>query len=77
MRPWLQRNWRTFKGTEVMNRDLWEALLHRLRELQTHDIEIQFWLIPRQWNSKADLAAKQAARENSKEEYHNILGVAC
>lgn len=77
MKPWLRRNWRTAKGTEVMNRDLWEELLARLRKFQTYGFEVQFWHIPRELNSKADFAAKDAAKEGSRETYYNIPGVLC
>lgn len=44
----------------MKNRDLWEALFDKLRELEAIGCLVQFWAIPRAWN-EADKYAKEAA----------------
>ncbi|KAJ3504719.1 hypothetical protein NMY22_g17833 [Coprinellus aureogranulatus] len=57
---WMQNGWKTSSGGPVKNRDLWEAILEKLRDLESQGCHIQFWLIPRAWN-EADKYAKEAA----------------
>lgn len=75
MMVWFRRNWRNAKGKPVMNRDLWQALLDRVRELHKFGAEVVFWRIPRAWNSKADLVAKAAAQQKPLEEYTKRSGI--
>lgn len=60
LNKWIRNGWTTARGTPVQHRDLWEALLAKLRELEGCGLLVQFWLIPRQWN-EADSLAKEAA----------------
>lgn len=64
---WLRRGWRTVKGTEVANRDLWEELLSILLEEETFGFEVLFWHITRELNAKADISAKVAVKEDPSE----------
>ncbi|KAF8914384.1 ribonuclease H-like domain-containing protein, partial [Gymnopilus junonius] len=58
-REWAMRGWRTSSGEPVKNKDLWDSLID---EILGHKFcEVMFWKIPREWNSKADAAAKRAA----------------
>ncbi|EFQ28927.1 hypothetical protein CGRA01v4_10397 [Colletotrichum graminicola] len=61
VRGWVEKGWRSSKGRPVKNRDLWEALLRRVKELRGGGCEVSFWRIPREWNTEADRAAKEAA----------------
>jgi ribonuclease HI len=54
--------WKKSDGAPVMNRDLWELLLERIRLLRsTRCQKISFWLVPREQNEVADRMAKYAA----------------
>ncbi|PPQ70388.1 hypothetical protein CVT26_013854 [Gymnopilus dilepis] len=58
---WVRRGWRTASYAQVKNQDLWEQLLARIEWLQGRNCQVLFWKIPREWNSRADAAAKRAA----------------
>ncbi|KAF4583538.1 hypothetical protein EYR38_002290 [Pleurotus pulmonarius] len=58
---WKQRGWRTSAGTPVAHRDLWEMLLAELDKAERAEIQILFWRIPRELNSRADALAKAGA----------------
>lgn len=60
-RNWARRGWRTANLEPVKNQDLWENLIWWVDQLSNRDCEVVFWKIPREWNSKADAAAKRAA----------------
>ncbi|KAK1960809.1 ribonuclease H-like protein [Colletotrichum sublineola] len=53
IRGWVEKGWRSSKGGPVKNRDLWEALLLRIRELHREGYQVAFWRIPREWNVEA------------------------
>ncbi|KZV95246.1 ribonuclease H-like protein [Exidia glandulosa HHB12029] len=63
---WIARDWRTAAGSHVANKDLWEALNHELRTAEEAQLNILFWRIPREWNTKCDALAKEAANETSR-----------
>lgn len=46
-----------------MNRDLWELLLDLLEWWDENYLRVQFWRIPRAWNTDADYHARCAAAE--------------
>lgn len=53
----------TRAGNAVQNRDLWEALLGEVERYKEEGMAIEFWRVPREWNTVADAAAKGAAAE--------------
>lgn len=57
---WSKNGWKTSNGAPVKNRELWEAILAKLRKCERDGCHVQFWLIPRAWN-EADKYAKEAA----------------
>jgi len=71
---WINNGWVTSKGTPVKNRDLWEGLLEKMRELEKHGLQVQFWLIPREWN-EADKYAKDSARSEVERRGHQVSEV--
>ncbi|KAE8150408.1 ribonuclease H-like domain-containing protein [Aspergillus avenaceus] len=77
VRRWLQRDWKTSIGQAVKNRDLWECLLGEIERWNGNGMQVQFWRIPRRWNTDADYHAKHAASEDAQDAFMNIsvLGV--
>ncbi|KAJ6551174.1 ribonuclease H-like domain-containing protein [Mycena capillaripes] len=69
--------WCTSDGTPVANRDLWEALSEAMGHRAGGGCEISFWIVPREWNTLADAAAKEGSRLESPRDYQEIYGVAC
>lgn len=61
---WQENGWKLSDGSNVRNRDLWEALVAKLRDLEKVGTLAQFWWIPRNWN-EADKYAKEAAVRDS------------
>jgi ribonuclease HI len=57
---WKRRGWKTARGTDVINKDLWEALDEEIQSLAKAGVQVLFWRIPRELN-EADQYAKQAA----------------
>ncbi|KDR85707.1 hypothetical protein GALMADRAFT_51234, partial [Galerina marginata CBS 339.88] len=60
-RAWERRGWKNSRGQPVKNRDLWEELVWNIEWTRHRGCEVSFWQIPREWNGKADAAAKIAA----------------
>lgn len=76
VRGWIRNGWRTHSGAEVKNKDLWEMLLGEVERWNDYGLDIQFWRIPRELNTVADHAAKQASREDeTRDTYYDIKGV--
>ncbi|KAF9769954.1 hypothetical protein IL306_012548 [Fusarium sp. DS 682] len=75
IKAWLRKGWVTRNGAPVKNKDLWEALLGELERWDDEGLKIQFWRIPREWNTEADMAAKEAAGLDATERYAEIIGV--
>lgn len=61
-RGWVRNGWWTRVGP-VKNKDLWEALLGEVERYDEEGMAVEFWRIPREWNTVADAAAKDAAAE--------------
>ena len=59
LKLWKQRDWKTAIGTNVRNKDLWEALDFTIHSLAKGGVQVLFWRIPREWN-EADKYAKEA-----------------
>ncbi|KAJ5725476.1 uncharacterized protein N7483_006833 [Penicillium malachiteum] len=73
---WIRREWRTNSRNLVKNRDLWECLLGEIERADEEGLDIQFWRIPREWNTDADRHAKiAAAEENRNENFTKRCGV--
>ncbi|KAI0442770.1 ribonuclease H-like protein [Xylaria telfairii] len=62
-KTWIKNGWRTAGKADVKNKDLWEMLLGEVERWDDQGLSIQFWKIPRDWNTVADAAAKKAAAE--------------
>ena len=63
-RTWEGRGWKTSTRKPVKNKDLWEELVWNIEWVRHWGCEVLFWQIPREWNGKADAAAKSAAARN-------------
>ena len=74
---WQTNGWRTARGPPVKNQDLWELYLEELQRCSDSGLHVLFWKIPREWNSTADAAAREAATLPDTEEYSKALGVCC
>ncbi|KAJ6787857.1 hypothetical protein PWT90_09641 [Aphanocladium album] len=81
-KSWVRNGWRTKDktgsvGANVKNKDLWETLLEEYAKAHREGLAIQFWKIPREWNTLADEGAKKAAAEqDAPVEWRECLGVA-
>lgn len=73
-RGWVRNGWRTRSGEEVKNRDLWEYLLATVKMASANGLAVQFWQIPREYNTVVDEAAKSAAEKPNVARYGNIFG---
>lgn len=60
-KAWAKNGWIKRVGDSVKNRDLWEALLGEIERYEDEGLAVEFWRIPREWNTVADTAAKEAA----------------
>lgn len=65
IKSWLRKGWRKSSGEHVKNRDLWEMLLGEVERWHDQGLNVEFWRIPREQNTKADKAAKEAANGNT------------
>lgn len=72
---WIRNGWRTRMGAPVKNKDLWQCLLGEVERWDERGMRIQFWRIPREWNTEADQHAKVAANEDAPQRFNDILGV--
>lgn len=73
---WMKNGWTTKSRASVKNRDLWEALLGEIERYDAHQMAVEFWRIPREWNTVADSAAKKAAADNDVAKvFTDILGL--
>ncbi|KAI0536919.1 ribonuclease H-like protein [Xylaria digitata] len=58
LEKWVQNGWRTAKGTEVKNRDLWTQLVDLVFALyRDKGAAVDFWHVPRDQNLDADYLA--------------------
>ncbi|KAF7348422.1 putative rnase h domain protein [Mycena sanguinolenta] len=77
MRKWAGRGWLTSSRKPVQNRDLWELLNKSLGKCADSGCEVSFWVVPREWNRRADRAARKAAKEEAPERFAPIMGILC
>ncbi|KIY72179.1 hypothetical protein CYLTODRAFT_344448 [Cylindrobasidium torrendii FP15055 ss-10] len=68
---WRDNGWVKSSGTPVENRDLWEALLERLHEVERRGTQPLFWLITKQQNAATRMA--EAAADNWERTEHFTL----
>ncbi|KAI0103203.1 ribonuclease H-like domain-containing protein [Nemania sp. FL0031] len=76
-KTWIKNGWRKGDGSEVKNKDLWESLLGEVERHHDEGVSIQFWRIPREWNTVADEAAKKGAEQPAIEKFARIFGALC
>lgn len=76
VRTWPAKGWKTAKGEDVKNRDLWEALMGDMETCHEAGLSIQFWKIQRRFNAVADDAAKRAAANMAVAQWQDVHGVA-
>ncbi|KAF7131323.1 hypothetical protein CNMCM5793_004437 [Aspergillus hiratsukae] len=65
IKGWVQNGWRTRNGEPVKNEDLWKCLLGWCEDAATFPAKtkLEFWRIPREWNTEADGWAKIGAEK--------------
>lgn len=75
-KTWIEAGWRKSDGSAVKNRDLIEALLGEIERFSNSGMAVQFWRIPREWNTVADAAAREAAaREDGPDRWTETIGI--
>ena len=75
-KAWAQNSWRTVGGADVKNRDLWEVLLGEVERYKEEGMVVEFWRIPREWNTAADAAAKKASAEvDAPNQWKELIGI--
>ncbi|UPL01634.1 hypothetical protein LCI18_012568 [Fusarium solani-melongenae] len=72
---WVRNSWRNSRNEEVVNKDLWEALLGEIERLDEVGLKVEFWRILRSMNAVADRAAKQAAECEALNTFCDVLDV--
>ncbi|KAL1852813.1 hypothetical protein Daus18300_012057 [Diaporthe australafricana] len=81
-RGWVNNSWRTkgargSGGADVKNKDLWEMLLGECERADGFGLAVQFWQIPREWNTLADAGAKKgAAEEDAPDRWADVMCMA-
>ncbi|KAL2125962.1 hypothetical protein VTI74DRAFT_2078 [Chaetomium olivicolor] len=76
VKTWMENGWKTSAGADVKNKDLWQALLGEIERVSDDGLAVQFWRIPREWNTAADAAAKSAAaREAAPSQWMEMIGM--
>lgn len=71
---WFEWSWVTRAGEPIRNRDLWECLLGEIEVWEERGMRVQFWLIPREMNLKADRHAHCAAFMERHQEFTDLAG---
>ncbi|CCT72690.1 uncharacterized protein FFUJ_12581 [Fusarium fujikuroi IMI 58289] len=74
IRAWLRRGWRKSDGAVVSNVDMWQVFLGEVERWHEYAVKIQLWKIPREWNTEADLLAKEGAQLDEELTYKERLG---
>ncbi|KXX78110.1 Ribonuclease H [Madurella mycetomatis] len=77
-KTWVENGWTKRGGAGVKNKDLWEALLGEIERYKDEGMAVEFWRIPRVWNTVADIAAKEAAAEvDVPNQWAEVMGINC
>ncbi|KAK7969948.1 ribonuclease H-like domain-containing protein [Apiospora saccharicola] len=61
---WQDDGWTTASNTAVKNQDLWKWLMELIDQYDNMDVGVDFWLVPRQYNSEADRLAAQGLQSS-------------
>lgn len=69
---WIRNGWKTRAGGDVKNQDLWKLLLGEVERWESRGLGVQLWKIPRELNSLADMAAKEAAQKTPVPEFRDV-----
>ncbi|KAM7205405.1 hypothetical protein V8F20_003174 [Naviculisporaceae sp. PSN 640] len=74
LRTWPGRKWKTARGTDVANRDLWERLSELLGQYAAGGCEVKFWRMEREpnWSYNVRQAALNAAEKDSARSMHAL-----
>ena len=77
IKRWEVDGWHTYDGKaktyrDIKNQDLWMLLLVLIRRLRDARVDVFFWRIPRDWNTRADENAKLAATWPSEDGFYKI-----
>lgn len=71
IRDWIPRGWRTHRNQRVENRDLWECLLGEVERCYDNGLELVFWHISRDLNTRADAYARAGAEQAELPEFRD------
>jgi ribonuclease HI len=69
VKKWTKNGWKTNTRAPVKNQGLWRCLLGEMERCDEHGLGIQFWRIPREWNTDAHRYAKEAALRDAPGEF--------
>ncbi|PVH78725.1 ribonuclease H-like protein [Cadophora sp. DSE1049] len=75
---WEVGGWKTYdrklqRRIDVKNQDLWQLLLAEVRKLHSRGVNVSFWRIPRELNSRADKFAREVAQSEGRPDYEVII----
>ncbi|KAK2730040.1 hypothetical protein CKAH01_09818 [Colletotrichum kahawae] len=74
MERWMLNGFQTAQRFSIMNIDLWQEILQRLRDLQNLGSVVEFWLVPKAENEEArQLAARTHSRRAAAEDMLSIF----
>jgi ribonuclease HI len=51
---WVENGWRNYRGKEVANRRAFEHVHPTIEGMEAGGINVEFWLVPRNYNRQAD-----------------------
>lgn len=77
IKRWIKNGWKTSEGETVKNRDLWEMLLGEVESIAECNHKIEFWRIPREYNTVADSATKKACEQADVEDFVDGIMADC
>jgi len=71
---WESNGWWLSSQNLVLNQDSWKLVLHLVRQLHGEGVNVTFWRIPREHNSRADESARRGALSPRLESFHMVKG---